>query len=94
MTDAAGNTARLERDARGRVDRGDHAVRRTGPPTATTPAGLLASRRDPDGAIWRYEHTAAGRLTAVIDPHRRPDRDRARRPRRGDPHRSTRSAAR
>nr|WP_281369037.1 hypothetical protein [Nocardioides ungokensis] len=30
--------------------------------------GLLASRRDPDGATWRYEHTTAGRLAAPPTP--------------------------
>ena len=49
-------TARLERDARGRIT------------AATTPlghrtqyrydqAGNLTHRRDPDGALWRWEYT-------------------------------------
>ena len=65
--DADGNTARLERDASGRVI------------TAVTPlghrtryhyneAGLLTERVDPDGAAWTYEHTRGGKVCAVIDP--------------------------
>ena len=50
------------------------------------PPGCLASRRDPDGAVWRFEHTTAGRSSAIDRPDRRPHRDRARHPRRGDPH--------
>ena len=67
-TDAEGNTARLERDDTGRVVA---AITPSGHRTTYTyhPAtGLLASRRDPDGAVWRYEHTTAGRLAATIDP--------------------------
>ena len=30
--------------------------------------GLLVERQDPDGAAWRYDYTAAGRLTSVTDP--------------------------
>ncbi len=66
-TDAAGRTARLERDATGRVVA---AVSPSGHRTTYTygDAGQLVSRRDADGAVWRYEHSAAGRLTAVVDP--------------------------
>ena len=65
--DAAGGTARIERDA-------------TGLPTAVTtpagrrtelthdPCGLLVQRRDPTGAVWRHEYSAAGRPTATVDP--------------------------
>ncbi len=66
LTNAVGDTARLERDGSGRV------VAATTPRGRTTtyvhgPEGLR-ERRDPDGSVWRYERTAAGRLTAVTDP--------------------------
>jgi RHS repeat-associated protein len=67
-TDAAGNTARLERDHAGRVVA---AITPSGARTTYTydqTTGLLTSRRDADGATWRYEHTTAGRLAATIDP--------------------------
>ena len=66
MADGLGNTARLERDAAGRIV------------ASTTPLGhrttftwadeRLAARTDPDGGTWRFEHTPAGRIAAVIDP--------------------------
>ncbi|NNC11906.1 type IV secretion protein Rhs [Planctomonas sp. JC2975] len=66
-TNAVGGTARLERDAAGRVSR---AITPSGHRTdyGYDAAGVLVSRRDPDGALWRYEHTAAGRLSAQIAP--------------------------
>jgi RHS repeat-associated protein len=66
-TDADGNTARLERDAVGRVTA---AITPSGNRTSYTydAAGRLASRRDPDGALWRFQRTAAGRLSAVVGP--------------------------
>ena len=65
-TNSVGDTARLEHDATGRVVA---ATTPSGHRTAYTygPTGLR-ERRDPDGAVWRYEHTAAGRLSAVVDP--------------------------
>ncbi len=67
VTDAAGNVARLERDAGGRVTA---AITPSGARTTFhyDQAGLLRSRRDPNGAVWRHEHSAAGKITAVIDP--------------------------
>lgn len=66
-TDAEGNSARLERDAVGRVV---GAITPSGARTgfAYDEHGHLASRTDPDGAVWRFEHTPAGRLTATVDP--------------------------
>ena len=67
-TDAAGATARLERDEVGRVTA---AVTPLGNRTTFSydPAtGLLAHRTDPTGARWGFEHTGAGRLSATIDP--------------------------
>lgn len=66
MTNAVGDTARLEHDDAGRVTA---AITPRGNRTTYThsPAGLT-SRRDPDGALWRYERTAAGRLVAIVDP--------------------------
>jgi RHS repeat-associated protein len=66
-TNAVGDTARLERDAAGRVV---SAVTPSGRRTDYTydDAGMLLSRRDPDGAVWRFEHTAAGRLSAQVAP--------------------------
>lgn len=65
--DALGNTARLERDAVGRVTA---AITPSGNRTtyAFDANGQLTRRRDPDGAVWRYERTRAGRLAAVVDP--------------------------
>ncbi|WP_375430835.1 DUF6531 domain-containing protein [uncultured Friedmanniella sp.] len=68
VTNADGQTARLERDVLGRVTA---AVSPSGHRTEFVwdPAsGQLAQRQDPDGAVWRYEHSVAGRLTATIDP--------------------------
>lgn len=67
-TNALGSTARLERDELGRVT---GAVTPSGRRTVfgwDPASGALVSRTDPDGAMWRYEHTVAGRLTATIDP--------------------------
>ncbi|WP_375433076.1 DUF6531 domain-containing protein [uncultured Friedmanniella sp.] len=67
-TNAEGQTARLERDAWGRVTA---AVTPSGHRTLFTwdpTSGSLVQRQDPDGAVWRYEHTVAGRLTATVDP--------------------------
>ena len=67
-TNADGATARLERDDLGRVTA---AVTPSGHRTTYTydpTSGLLAERRDPDGAVWRWEHTPAGRLAATVDP--------------------------
>lgn len=66
-TNAAGESARLERDALGRVTA---AVTPLGARTTFTysPEGALASREDADGGVWRYEHSPAGRLLAQIDP--------------------------
>ena len=68
-TNAAGDTARLERDGAGRVVA---AVTPLGNRTVfdyDESTGLLTTRTDPTGARWRFEHTAAGRLSAVIDPY-------------------------
>lgn len=67
VTDAAGATARIERDALGRATA---AVTPEGHRTtfAYDARGVLSSRTDPDGGVWRFEHSAAGRLTATIDP--------------------------
>ena len=67
-TDAAGNTARLERDAQGRVVA---AITPLGHRTSYVydeVSGVLVSQTDPLGATWRYEYTAGGRRTAIIDP--------------------------
>jgi RHS repeat-associated protein len=67
-TDAEGNTARLERDAAGRVTA---AITPSGHRTSyryDAVSGLLSTRTDPDGAVWCYSHTAAGRLATVTDP--------------------------
>jgi YD repeat-containing protein len=68
-TNAVGDTARLERDAAGRVTA---AVTPSGHRTGYTydDTGVLLSRTDADGAVWRFEHTAAGRLTAQVAPDR------------------------
>ncbi len=67
-SNALGNTARLERDALGRVvaaiTPSDHTTTYTWDPVS----GELAERRNPDGGVWRYEYTAAGRLAATVDP--------------------------
>ena len=65
---ADGRTARLERDASGRVVA---AISPGGHRTvfAWDDRGVLISRTDPDGGVWRFEHTAAGRVTATIDPY-------------------------
>jgi RHS repeat-associated protein len=66
-TDAVGNTARLERDVAGRVIA---AVTPLGNRTEYSydPAtGLLVSRRDPEGAVTRWEYTPAGRIKTVVD---------------------------
>ena len=67
-TDAEGRTARLERDAAGRVTA---AITPGGHRTTFVwdDRGTLTSRTDPDGGTWRFEHTAAGRVTATIDPY-------------------------
>lgn len=67
-TDGLGNTARLERDAAGRVVA---AITPLGHRTTyryDETTGVLLSRTDPAGATTRFEHSAAGRLTAMIDP--------------------------
>ncbi len=67
-TNGAGDTARIERDGSGRVV---VAVSPSGNRTEyryDETTGLLAERRDADGARWRFEHTAAGKLAAVTDP--------------------------
>lgn len=66
-TDALGRSARLERDAAGRVTA---AITPSGARTTYCydEHGHLAARRDPDGATWRFEHSAAGRLLARVDP--------------------------
>lgn len=71
-TDAEGNVARLERDQLGRVTAAvtplGHRTTYRYAAVRDGMAGPLVSRQDPEGGIWRYEHTAAGRLTAVTDP--------------------------
>lgn len=67
-TDAAGNTARLERDAQGRITA---AITPMGHRTTFAyhpESGVLISRTDPTGARWGFEHTEGGRLSATIDP--------------------------
>ncbi|MDO5051724.1 MAG: DUF6531 domain-containing protein [Pseudoclavibacter sp.] len=66
-TNAAGDVARLERDAAGRV------VAAVSPGGARTEyrydeSGRLVSRREPDGGVWGYEHDAAGRVVATVAP--------------------------
>ncbi|HMG40030.1 MAG TPA: DUF6531 domain-containing protein, partial [Acidimicrobiales bacterium] len=71
ITDGLGNTATFERDEAGRVVATESP---TGHRTeqAYDPAGRIVARRDgadgADGAEWRYEWSAAGRLRAVVDP--------------------------
>nr|MBP6685617.1 RHS repeat protein [Leucobacter sp.] len=64
---AAGDTARLVRDAAGRVR---EAISPSGASTQYDydEAGLLISRTDPDGGTWRFERGAGGRMTAQVDP--------------------------
>ncbi len=66
-TDAAGNTARLERDRSGRVTAAVTPLGHRTEYAYDQGTGALASRTDPDGAQTRFEYTAAGRLTAVVD---------------------------
>ena len=90
VIDADGNTARLERDALGRVTA---AVTPSGHRTTYVydpVTGLLVARVNPDGGTWRYEYTTAGRLTAIVDPIGGADQHRTRPARRGDPAPSTR----
>ncbi|VXB81193.1 DUF6531 domain-containing protein [Nocardioides sp. AX2bis] len=65
-SNALGDTARIERDAAGRVTA---AVTPSGHRTTYLhgPAGVT-ERRDPDGAVWLFEYTAGGRLATVVDP--------------------------
>lgn len=67
-TNALGETARLDRDAAGRVVT---AISPSGKRTtfAYDERGALAVRTDPDGGTWGFEHSAAGRLSATIDPY-------------------------
>lgn len=66
IEDAAGHRATLDRDAVGRIVA---ATTPLGHRTTYTWAGeLLASRTDPDGAVWHYEYSPAGRPVAVVDP--------------------------
>ena len=67
-TNADGHTARLERDDLGRVTAAVSPSGRTTTFTWDPTTGHLAQRQDPDGAVWRYEHSVGGRLTATIDP--------------------------
>ena len=67
-TDAAGNTARLERDRAGRVTAAVTPLGRRTEYAYDPDTGALACRSDPDGAQTRFEYTAAGRLCAVVDP--------------------------
>ncbi|MGW9404050.1 DUF6531 domain-containing protein [Arthrobacter sp. NPDC055585] len=64
---AAGDTARIVRDAAGRPVA---AVSPSGAQTrfSYNAAGLLVRREDPDGAAWTFEHDAAGRVTSVTAP--------------------------
>ena len=66
-TDALGNTARIERDAAGRVTA---AITPLGRRTEFryNGSGRLAERSDPAGGVWLYEYSPAGRITAVTDP--------------------------
>ena len=67
VTNAVGDTARLERDGAGRITASiTPSGRRT--QYRYDAAGNLVSRRDPDGATWRWEHTPGGRPCAMIDP--------------------------
>ena len=65
-TNAAGNSARLEYDASGRVTA---AITPSGSRTTFVhgPYGI-AERHDPDGAVWGFEYSTGGRLAATIDP--------------------------
>ncbi len=67
ITDAAGNTAAIERDPVGRVG---VTVSPTGLRTELVydRRGRVIERREPGGGAWRYEWTAAGRLAATVDP--------------------------
>ncbi|GAA1493542.1 DUF6531 domain-containing protein [Curtobacterium herbarum] len=67
VTNAVGDTARIERDSAGR------AVASISPTGARTEyrhdaAGQVVARRDPDGATWTAEYTVGGRVSAVTDP--------------------------
>lgn len=66
IEDAVGNRATLERDAAGRITAMTSPL---GHRTTYTWAGeRLSARTDPDGAVWRFEYTAAGRPSTVVDP--------------------------
>ncbi|WP_147383050.1 DUF6531 domain-containing protein, partial [Propionibacterium australiense] len=67
-TNAAGDTARLERDEAGRVVAAVTPLGHRTEYVYDPGTGALACRVDPDGARTRFEYTAAGRLTAVVDP--------------------------
>ncbi|MCP1503200.1 RHS repeat-associated protein [Curtobacterium herbarum] len=67
VTNAVGDTARIERDSAGR------AVASVSPTGARTEyrhdaAGQVIARRDPDGSTWTAEYTVGGRVSAVTDP--------------------------
>ncbi|HEY8545508.1 MAG TPA: DUF6531 domain-containing protein [Acidimicrobiales bacterium] len=67
VTDGLGNLTTIERDAGGRVVA---VVTPMGRRTEIDhdAAGRPVCRRDPDGALWRYEWSPAGRLLATVDP--------------------------
>ena len=66
-SDADGNTARLERDAAGRVGRSDHPPR---PPdhVRVHPRGAPRVQARPRRVHVAVRHTPAGRLSAIVDP--------------------------
>jgi RHS repeat-associated protein len=67
VTNAVGDTVRIERDTVGRVTA---VVSATGARTEYRydAAGNAVARQDADGAVWRSEYDHAGRVTAQVDP--------------------------
>ena len=66
VTNAAGDTIQLVRDQAGRVNK--PSLPAVPQRNTANDQGELASRQDPDGAIWRFEYSAGSKVTAPIDP--------------------------
>ena len=67
LVDGEGNRSVIERDAGGRVIA---TVTPLGHRTEFVHEGEnLVERRDPDGAVWRFEYSVGGRMVASIDPY-------------------------